>query len=308
VASKETDHMTTTNKPLNNPLILVTGATGNTGSGLIPTLLAAGARVRALVHTAGKAEALRKQGAEVVVADLGDPSAVDAAVAGVDRIYMCLFNGPEQATHGKNLIAAARKAGRPHVVHHNASGSDRSRIIRDIAEVESALRASGLPWTILRPTFYLQNTMMAIPTVQSHGAIYLPMKQGRMAMTDVRDIVDVAAHVLLAPDASAHAGKAYTLTTPTTFTIAEFAAALGGALGKAVNYVDVPISAARESMVGMGMDPWVVDGYMELFEGFSEGWGDKTSTDVQKLLGRPARGLGDFVADFKGAFASQSAA
>jgi uncharacterized protein YbjT (DUF2867 family) len=293
----------------NQPLILVTGATGNTGSGLIPTLLAAGARVRALVHSAGKAEALRKQGAEVVVADLGDPAALDGAVAGVDRIYMCLFNGPEQANHGRNLVAAARKAGRPHIVHHAASGSDRSRIIRDIDEVESVLRASGLPWTILRPTFYLQNTMMAIPTVQGHGAIYLPMKQGRMAMTDVRDIVDVAAHVLLSPEGMrAHEGKTYTLTTPETFTIADFASALGAAIGKPVNYVDVPISAARDSMVGMGMDPWVVDGYMELFEGFADNWGDKTSSDIQKLLGRPARGLREFVADFKGAFAGAAAA
>jgi uncharacterized protein YbjT (DUF2867 family) len=289
------------------PLILVTGATGNTGSGLVPTLLAAGARVRALVHTASKAEALRKQGAEVVVADLGDPSALDAVVAGVDKIYMCLFNGPEQANHGRNLLAAARKAGRPHIVHHNASGSDRSRIIRHINEIESELRASGLPWTILRPTFYLQNMMMAIPTVQSHGAIYLPMKDGRMAMTDVRDIIDVAAHVLMAPT-SAHDGKAYKLTTPETFTIAEFATALGAELGKPVNYVAVPISAARESMVGMGMDPWVVDGYMELFEGFADNWGDKTSSDTQNLLGRAARGLCGFVTDFKGYFASTAAA
>jgi uncharacterized protein YbjT (DUF2867 family) len=289
------------------PLILVTGATGNTGSGLVPALLAAGARVRALVHTASKAEALRKQGAEVVVADLGDPSALDAAVAGVDKIYLCLFNGPEQAKHGRNLLAAARKAGRPHIVHHNASGSDRSRIIRDIDAIERELRASGLPWTILRPTFYLQNMMMAIPTVQSHGAIYLPMKDGRMAMTDVRDIVDVAAHVLLAPT-GAHEGKAYTLTTPETFTIAEFATALGAELGKTVTYVPVPISAARESMVGMGMDPWVVDGYMELFEGFADNWGNKTSSDTEKLLGRPARGLRGFVADFKAYFANNAAA
>jgi uncharacterized protein YbjT (DUF2867 family) len=284
------------------PLILVTGATGNTGSGLVPALLAAGARVRALVHTAGKAEPLRQKGAEVVVADLGDPSSLEAAVKGVDRIYLCLSNGPDQAKHGQNLIAAARKAGRPHLVHHAASGSDKSRIIRHINEVEAALRVSGLPFTILRPTFYLQNTMMAIPTVQSQGAIYFPMKEGRMAMTDVRDIVDVAAHVLLAPKGE-HEGMTYTITTPETFTITEFASTLGAALGKPVNYVDVPISAARASMIGMGMDAWVVDGYMELFEGFADNWGNKTSDDVQKLLGRPARGKREFVADFKQAFA-----
>ena len=150
-------------------------------------------------------------------------------------------------------------------------------------------------------------TMMAFPTVQGHGAIYLPMKDGRMAMTDVRDIVDVAAHVLMAPT-SAHDGKTYELTTPETFTIAEFATALGAELGKPVNYLPVPISAARESMVGMGMDPWVVDGYMELFEGFADNWGDKTSSDTQDLLGRGARGLRGFVADFKGYFAGNAAA
>ena len=285
----------------NKPLILVTGATGHTGTGLVPALVAAGARVRALVRTPQQAEALRQKGAEPVIGDLGKPETLAAAVAGVDRIYMCLFNGPEQANHGRNLIAAARQAGRPHIVHHAASGSDKSRIIRHINEVESELRASGLPWTILRPTFYLQNTMMAIPTVQSQGAIYFPMKQGRMAMTDVRDIVDVAAKLLLE---GGHEGKTYTLTTPEAFTIAEFAETLGKQLGKPVQYVDVPISAARESMVGMGMDPWIVDGYMDLFEGFADNWGNKTSPDTEKLLGRPARSHRQFCADCGSAFAS----
>ena len=283
------------------PLILVTGATGHTGSGLIPKLLAAGARVRALVRDPAKAEALRKQGADAVIADLGKPETLGSALAGVDRIYLCLFNGPDQGNHGRNLIAAARKAGRPHIVHHSASGSDRSRIIRHIAEVERELRASGLPWTIIRPTFYLQNMMMAIPTVKSQGAIYLPMKEGRMAMTDVRDIVDVAAKLLLE---GGHLSKTYTLTTPASFTIGEFADALGKEIGKPVTYVAVPIPAARESMVGMGMDPWIVDGYMELFEDFADNWGNKTSKDTEALLGRPARSHQRFCADFKAAFAA----
>jgi uncharacterized protein YbjT (DUF2867 family) len=283
------------------PLILVVGATGNTGSGLIPALFSAGARVRALVRDASKADALRARGTEVVIGDLGKPGTLGPAVDGVDRIYLCLFNGPDQARHGRNLIAAARKAGRPHVVHHSAAGSDRSRIIRQAGEVEAELLGSGLPWTIHRPTFYLQNLLMTAPTVASAGAIYLPMKNGRMAMTDVRDIVDVAVHLLLE---DGHEGRSYSLTTPEAFGIADFAAELGTALGRKVEYVDVPIAAARESMVKMGMLPWIVDGYMELFEGFAEGWGDKTSNDIQAILGRPARDHRRFIADYREIFAA----
>jgi uncharacterized protein YbjT (DUF2867 family) len=300
-AKTEKSKIQTGEKIMNpKPLILVTGATGNTGTGLVPTLLGAGARVRALVHTADKAEALRKQGAEVVVADLGKPETLDAAVAGVDRIYMCLSNGAEQAKHGRNLIAAARRAGRPHIVHHSAHGSEKSRIIRHIQEIEAALRASGLPWTIIRPTFFMQNLMMAIPTVKSQGALYFPMKQGRMAMTDVRDIVEVAAKLLLE---GGHEGEVLTLTSPEANTFGELATMLGSELGKPVSYVDVPVSAARESMVGMGMDPWIVDGYMELFEGFADGFGREPSKDVEGLLGHPAHSARQFFEDFKDAFA-----
>ena len=136
--------------------------------------------------------------------------------------------------------------------------------------------------------------------VTERGAISFPMKQGRIAMTDVRDIVGVAAQLL--PNGG-HEGRTYTLTTLESFTFAEFAAALGTGLNKPVQYVDIPISAARESMVAMGMDPWIVDGYMELLEGLADDWGDKTPNDTKTILGRPARGHRQFIADLKDAFA-----
>ena len=207
------------------PLILVTGSTGNTGSGLVPALLAR-RRPRA------GAGPLSRQGRRAPAA--GRRSRDRRPRPGRCGGRSCRRRRPDlpvplqrpragESRPQPDRGCTPRRAA-AHCVYHSASGSERSRIIRHIAEVEAELRASGLPWTILRPTFYLQNTMMAIPTVSSQGAIYLPMKQGRMAMTDVRDIVDVAAHLLLK---GGHEGRTYTLTTPESFTIAEFAAALG---------------------------------------------------------------------------------
>ena len=73
--------------------VLVTGATGNIGSGLVPALKQAGVDVRALVHQEEKAGALREQGVEVVVGDLEDPKTSETAVAGVDKIYLLVTNG-----------------------------------------------------------------------------------------------------------------------------------------------------------------------------------------------------------------------
>ena len=88
-------------------MILVTGATGNLASALIPTLLQSGQLVRALVHDEAKASGLRDQGAEVVVADLEKPETLDVAVANVDKIYLLISNGPNGAQHGINCRPSA---------------------------------------------------------------------------------------------------------------------------------------------------------------------------------------------------------
>ena len=67
------------------------------------------------------------------------------------------------------------------------------------------------------------------------------------------------------------------------------AAGLSKALGKHVKYVDVPLEAAREAMLGMGLPEWIADAFPEYFKAFSEGYGDFTTPDVEKVTGHPAR-------------------
>jgi uncharacterized protein YbjT (DUF2867 family) len=279
--------------------ILVTGATGNTGTGLVPVLRNAGVDVRVFVRDESKAQSLKDMGAEVMVGDLDKPESIRPAVEGVDKIYLLTWNGQSQAQQAKNLINAAKKAGKPHLVRHSMWGPEKSRIVKQGLEVEEAVKSSGLPWTLLKPTFYMQNTMMAAQTIASDGVIYWDMKDGKLAMIDVRDIVDVAFAVLTG---NGHEGKSYILTGPAAISLNEVAGTLSKVLGKDVKYVSVPGEASLKSMVDMGVPEWIARGYVELSEGFAENFANSVTKNVSALTGHPARSFEQFVRDFKKAF------
>jgi uncharacterized protein YbjT (DUF2867 family) len=275
--------------------VLVTGATGNTGSGLVPALCNAGVDVRAFVRDEVKAQPLKDAGAEIVVGDLDQPATIEPAVEGVDKIYLLTWNGPTQEQQAKNVIAAAQRTGNPHIVRHSMWGSERSRIIQQGLRVEQALKSSGLPWTLLKPTFYMQNTMMAMQTITSDGVIYWDMQDGKLGMIDVRDIVDVALAVLTG---EGHVGKSYILTGPQAISFYDVADIFSKVLNKQVKYVDVPGQTAFESMVGMGVPEWIAKGFMELMQGFSQGFASRTTDNVATLTGHPARSFEQFARDY----------
>ena len=118
-------------------------------------------------------------------------------------------------------------------------------------------------------------------------------------MIDVGDVADVALKVFTS---EGHDGKAYVLTGPASISFHDVADELSTSTGKKVTYVDVPPEAAREAIVGMGMPEWVADGYLELFEGFSEGFADMTTPHVAQLTGHPARSFETFARDFAQVF------
>ena len=285
--------------------ILVTGATGNIGSGLVPSLIAKGASVRALVRDATKAQGLRDQGVEVVIGDFDKPETLDAAFSRVDKVFLVTAPNPAQVTQASNGIAAAKRAGSPYVVRLSARALDTvpdspARVTRQHAEIDAELKASGLAYTILRPHFFMQNTLMAAGSVASDGAVYMAMKDGKVGMIDVRDIVDVAAKVLTE---DGHEGKTYDLTGPASISFHDVAAGLSKALGREIKYVDVPLGAGREAMVGMGLPKWVADALTEYSKAFSEGLADFTTNDVEEITGHPARSYETFARDFAQAFA-----
>ena len=286
--------------------ILVTGATGNVGSGVITNLTALGVAVRALVRDESKAQGLKDSGVEVVVGDLEKPETLDSAFQGVDRVFLLTPNHPNQATLGKNGIAAAKRAGNAYIVRSSAmvpAPALQTSLGRHHAEVDAELKASGLLYAIIRPTFFMQNTTMAGQTVASDGVLYMPFKDGKVGMIDVRDIVEVAASILTS---DGHEGRTYTLMGPESISFYDVAAGLSKALGKELQYTDVPVEAGRQSMIDMGLPEWLAEEFRELFVNFAQGGADFTTSDVEFVTGKRARSYEQFARDYAEAFGGAS--
>lgn len=280
--------------------ILVTGATGNTCSILIPALLGAGHPVRAFVRNEEKAKALKEAGAEIFLGDLDQGESIDAALEGIDKVYLCTWNGPTASRQGLHVLEAIKRVGtRPLLVRHSAFGADSSELIKQIKLVDAALKESGLPWISIRPTFFMQNLLMASPTIQVDGNIYWDWAEGKAGMIDIRDVADCAFGALTG---KAEEGKEYILTGPESISMHDVAAAFTRELGKEVNYVAVPHEASKSSMMEMGFPEFIVDGYVELSKGFSAGFADITTGHVETLSGHAARSIDIFAKDFKSYF------
>ena len=285
--------------------ILITGATGNISSGIIAQLNGSGHSLRALVRNPEKAEELRRQGVEISVGDLEKPWTLGSAFAGVDTVWILAPPGPRAPEQCSNALWAAKQGGARHVVRMSAFGAAHTAPTinsRLHALSDAELVGSGIPFTILKPHFFMQNLMMAVQSVAQQGAMYFALADGKMGLIDSRDISDFAAHVLTA---TGHEGKTYILTGSASLSMHQIAAAIGNAIGKPVAYVPVSVDDARQSMAQMGLDDWTVNLMCDYYAAYSANWGDLVTDDFQRVTGKAPRSIEQFAKDFGGAFGNQ---
>ena len=284
-------------------MILVTGATGNTGAAVLGALLERDAAVRAFVHDPEKFSA--PAGVEVAAGDFRDAASMDAALAGVDHAYLVGPSLPDQIELETAFVEAARRVGLAHLVRLSVIGADQpdaraARFIAAHAAVEEVVRASGIPWTMLRVNGFMQNTLRQAEAIAGQNAFYSSASPAaRVSHIDVRDIGEAAATALTEPG---HQGQAYLLTGPEALNDDDIAARLSDVLGRTISHVQVPWEAVRESLIGMGLPEWGIDGFKELGDFYETGAAAGVSPDVERLLGRPPRTFADFAADYRAAF------
>lgn len=280
--------------------ILLTGANGKVSAATIAALKGSGHTLIGLVRDPSKAQHL---GIELRTGDLDRPRTLEGAFDGVDTAWLLAPPGALAPAQSSNALWAARQAKVQHVVRMSAIGAAHDAPTlngRLHALSDAELAASGIPYTILKPHFFMQNLLMAAGSVAEQGAIYFALGEGTLPMVDVADIAASAAQVLRDP--AAHAGKTYTLTGNTSVGIGQVAAAIGEAIGKPVKYVPVPVAAAVESLAKMGLDDFAQVSMRDYFTAYSRNWASEPTDAVEALTGRQPHSIAEFARQYAGAF------
>jgi len=282
-------------------MILVTGGTGTSGGEIVSQLAATGTPFRAMVRNPGKAAALRITGVEIAIGDLSKPETLGPALKGIDQVMLLLGSTPNQVELESNLVEAAKKAGIRHIVKLSAMTADpdsQSLFPRWHGQIEQQIRDSGIAWTFLRPTFFMQN-LLGLAGMVKQGTIYQPAADSKAAFVDTQDIAAVAVEALSEPG---HEGYAYDITGPELLSYHDIARIFSEVLGKPVAYQDIPPIAAKQAMMGMGMPEWTADGVNQLMDQMRAGQYAKLSTAVEEVGKKEPVSLKAFLTEHAGAF------
>lgn len=264
--------------------IAVTGATGSVGGAVAHLLAEAGLEQRLVVRSPERAPALR--GAEVVQATYRDGDAAEAALAGVDVLFMVsAAESADRVDEHRTFIDAAARAGVRHVVYTSFLGAAPDAVFtlaRDHWYTEEHLRASGMEHTVLRDSFYLDFLPML---AGEDGVIRGPAGQGRLGAVARADVARVASAVL--QDPAAHAGQTYELTGREALSIPEAIEVIREVTGRGLRYVDETVPEAYESRRVYDAPDWEVHAWVSTYTAIAQGQLEKVTDTVERITGRP---------------------
>jgi uncharacterized protein YbjT (DUF2867 family) len=252
-------------------MILITGATGLSGSAVIREFARQKKPVRALVRSRAKARAFEKLATvEIVEGDMLRPETLGAALHGVDRVLMISSARERLLETQCTFIDASKKAGVRHIVKFSGKESgigfnaQNFRSTREHEEIERYLERSGVAWTHLRPGQFMQFYLPGTPTGLdlSENALVLPMENAKLSPIDVEDIAKVVVALL---HSEGHEARSYEMTGPEALTMSEAAEKISHAIGAAVRYINVALEEKRRALLRAGIPPERADILNELF-------------------------------------------
>jgi uncharacterized protein YbjT (DUF2867 family) len=272
-------------------VIAITGATGHIGRAVVGHLADTTARLRLVVRDPSRAPI---GAGDIVQAGYGDVDAATAALRGVQVLFMVsAAESADRLDQHCAFIDAASDAGVQHVVYTSFLGASPEAtftLARDHWATEQHLRASGMAWTFLRDSFYLD----FLPTLAgSDGVIRGPAADGKVGAVARADVARSAAAVLSDPDV--HVGRTYDLTGPQALTLAEVARTITDVSGRATTYVEETVEQAYASRRNYGVPEWQLDAWVSTYTAIAAGELAPVTDTVEQLTGTAPISLADLL-------------
>ena len=279
-------------------MIVITGASGQLGRLVIEELLTSvpANQIIAAVRTPAKVADLAARGVVVRQADYSQPATLDAAFAGATQILLISSSevGQRLPQH-QNVIAAAKRANVSLLAYTSLLHADTSPLglAAEHVATEQALKASGLPYAILRNGWYTENYTASIPPALQYGVLLGSAGDGKIASATRSDYAAAAAVVLRIPN---QAGKVYELSGDTAYTLTEFAAELTRLSGKAIAYQNLPQADYAKALLDAGLPDFLAELLADSDTGASKGGLFDDSHQLSQLIGRPTTPLATAIA------------
>ncbi len=287
--------------------MLVLGATGRVGRLVLAELLASGQAVRAMVRDPARAATALGKTPDpklaFVAGDFGDAASLARACEGMERVFLVSPVSEHLAAHQAAVVEAARRSGVKRLV--KLSGSAWTMLEGSMTEtgaqhraVERALQDSGVGHAVIRPNAFMHGALDApVLALKSGDELAIARGTARAGYIHVADIAACCAQALLAPAAS---NALHEITGPASLSGEDIAAAASALLGRTIRYRAVPLAAAVERLRAQGMAGYLLRHAEENSMRVARGDAAMVTAEVQHLLGRPARGIGAFIAETLG--------
>jgi uncharacterized protein YbjT (DUF2867 family) len=273
---------------------LITGATGDVGSKVVERLIESGERLRVFVRDAEKARLRFEDRVEVATGDLADKASLNEALQGVDALFL-VNSGPQIPLRDEMAAKAAKAAGVRHLVKLSSMDVQHGLAIGAWHEQgETAIRATGIPFTFVQPTGFMSNLLAWARSVKAEGIVRSSTGEGRRAFIHSEDIAAVAVQALISGD---YQGQSLPITGPDALTFKEVTEKIGAAIGKPVTFLPISDEEARRRYSAVSGSVEETEAHVALWRAIREGRLAAVTDKVQQILGRAPIGLDQWIAE-----------